>query len=164
MKKAIILAVVAVIGLMIVRAGYSQETAPSEQKAAQKVLRVHQVKAGENLHLLSAYYYGDARQWRKIWELNKKEIKNPNRINVGQMIKVEVDPGWSPKFDLDKFVAENAGKTPGMKKVATKAPTVERTFEEVKPLVVPRLLEGGTPKEGSKPEGKGTPPSETEGK
>lgn len=161
MRKGYLWGAVMVGVLILAGMVYAQEAEQVSAPPTQKVLRVHQVKAGENLHLLSAYYYGDARQWKRIWELNRKEIKNPNRINVGQMLKIEVEPGWTPKFDLEKFIAQNAGKMPATKKVVTKTPTVERTFEEVKPTMVPRLLEGGTPRE-TKPEGRETPPPETE--
>ncbi len=143
MKTRIILAAAAIAGLVMAGAVRSEETAPAPT-APQRVLRLHTVKAGENLHLLSAYYCGDARQWTKIWELNKKEVRNPNRINVGQVLKVEIDPNWQAKFDLDKFIAENAGKTPGVKAVSVKKPTVEKSYEEVKSTAMPSLLE--TPK------------------
>jgi len=161
MKKSVILAVAALAGILMAGAVSSQEAAPTQP---QQVLRLHTVKAGENLCLLAGYYYGDARQWKKIWELNKKEIRNPNRINVGQVIKVELEPGWQAKFDLDKFIADTAGKTAGIKVPSAKKPTLERSYEEVKSTVVPRLLEEPAKEElkpGEKPE---TPPPATEEK
>jgi hypothetical protein len=72
--------------------------------AGQKCLLLHQVGPGENLHILAAYYYGNARAWRQIYNLNKKSIKNPNRIRAGQIIKIEVAPCWTPRFDLQEFM------------------------------------------------------------
>lgn len=43
----------------------------------------HIVKPGEDLHWLAAIYYGDARLWYKIYDANKKTIKNPNQLVVG---------------------------------------------------------------------------------
>ncbi len=155
MKKGMILAV-AVVGLLVSLALYGQEAATAA--APQKTLRLHTVKAGENLHLLAGFYYGDARQWEKIWELNKKEVRNPNWIRVGQVLKIEVAPGWQAKFDLDKYIAETAGKTPAMKKVVTKQPTVVREKEDVHPTVMPRLLEEAKPEEGSPSQQQQQPP------
>jgi hypothetical protein len=104
-----------------------------------KVLKMHQVKAGEDLHLIAAYYYGDARQWKKIWELNKKEIRNPNRIAVDQIIKVEVEPGWQPKFDMDKYLA-GRGLGSAVKKGPAKKTTYVREKEEVRSTATPMLL------------------------
>lgn len=42
--------------------------------------RVHIVREGENLHLLAAYHYNNARLWRFIYRANKNVIKNPNLI------------------------------------------------------------------------------------
>ncbi len=124
---------------------------PVPQTPTQKVLRLHQVKAGENLHLLSAYYYGDARQWRKIWELNKKQIPNPNIIRVGQILKIEVEPGWKPKFDLEQYKASLQAKKE-IREKEKKEPQIIRERKEVRPAVVPRLIEETAP----------TPSEETE--
>jgi len=104
-----------------------------------KVLKMHQVKAGEDLHLIAAYYYGDARQWKKVWELNKKEIRNPNRIEINQVIKVEVEPNWQPKFDMDKYLASRGLAGVGKKGPAKKT-TYVREKEEVHSTATPMLL------------------------
>ena len=114
------------------------------QAPTQKVIRLHQVKAGENLHLLSAYYYGDARKWRKIWELNKKQIPNPNLIRVGQILKIEVEPGWKPKFDLEQYKATVRARIERREKVK-KEPKIIREKKEVRPTTVPRLIEETAP-------------------
>ncbi len=49
---------------------------------------VHQVQRGDNLHLIAGYYYGDARQWEKIWRMNRAEVRNPNRIEPGTLLRV----------------------------------------------------------------------------
>ena len=123
------------------------------QAPTQKVIRLHQVKAGENLHLLSAYYYGDARKWRKIWELNKKQIPNPNIIRVGQILKIEVEPGWKPKFNLEQYKATIQAKRE-MTEKKKKEPRIVRERKEVRPAVVPRLIEetAPTPSEESEEE------------
>ncbi len=49
---------------------------------------VHQVQRGDNLHLIAGYYYGDARQWEKIWRTNRAEVRNPNRIEPGTLLRI----------------------------------------------------------------------------
>ncbi len=52
----------------------------------------------ENLHLLAGYYYGNPRLWKKIYQQNRDVIANPNRLPVGQTLRIEVGEGWKPKF------------------------------------------------------------------
>jgi len=49
---------------------------------------LHQVMLGDNLHLIAGYYYGDARQWERIWQANKDQIANPNRIARGSLLRI----------------------------------------------------------------------------
>jgi len=34
------------------------------------------------------YYYGDARQWERIWGANKPQVKNPNLIERGSYLLI----------------------------------------------------------------------------
>ena len=49
---------------------------------------VHQVMPGDDLHLIAGYYYGDARQWERIWGANRDQIRNPNVIERGALLRV----------------------------------------------------------------------------
>jgi hypothetical protein len=49
---------------------------------------VHEVMTGDNLHLIAGYYYGDARQWERIWAANKAQVKNPNLLERGMLLVV----------------------------------------------------------------------------
>jgi hypothetical protein len=49
---------------------------------------IHEVMAGDNLHLIAGYYYGDARQWERIWDANKPQVKNPNVIERGAYLRI----------------------------------------------------------------------------
>ncbi len=49
---------------------------------------LHQVMPGDNLHLIAGYYYGDARQWERIWRANRDQVRNPNRIERGALLRV----------------------------------------------------------------------------
>ena len=61
---------------------------------------LHKVEASDNLHLLAAYYYGDARQWYRIHEANLHQIKDRNLIQPGQVLRIILSPGWIP---LEKY-------------------------------------------------------------
>jgi hypothetical protein len=49
---------------------------------------LHEVRTGDNLHLIAGYYYGDARQWERIWEANREQLGNPNRLERGAWLRV----------------------------------------------------------------------------
>jgi nucleoid-associated protein YgaU len=49
---------------------------------------LYQVQRGDDLHWLAAKFYGDARQWVKIYEANRSAIRNPNRLKVGQTLTI----------------------------------------------------------------------------
>ncbi len=49
---------------------------------------LHEVRVGDNLHLIAGYYYGDARQWERIWSANNNLIENPNRIEPGLWLRI----------------------------------------------------------------------------
>ncbi len=49
---------------------------------------IHEVGPGDNLHLIAGYYYGDSRQWERIWEANRDQLPDPNRITEGMFLRV----------------------------------------------------------------------------
>jgi hypothetical protein len=49
---------------------------------------LHEVAPGDNLHLIAGYYYGDARQWERIWRANRKQVPDPNVIGRGTLLLV----------------------------------------------------------------------------
>lgn len=44
------------------------------------------VKHGDSLSKIAKAHYGDANEWRKIFEANKEVIKDPDLIHPGQKI------------------------------------------------------------------------------
>ncbi len=57
----------------------------------------------ENLHLLAGFYYRNPRDWKRIYHNNRQIIKNPNRLPVGQTLKIEVGKNWKPLFSYDEW-------------------------------------------------------------
>jgi hypothetical protein len=50
--------------------------------------RIHEVVAGDTLSKIAKKFYGDANQYKKIFEANKDQLKDPDKIQVGQKLKV----------------------------------------------------------------------------
>jgi nucleoid-associated protein YgaU len=46
--------------------------------------RTYTVKSGDSLSRIAKEHYGDASQWKRIYEANKSKIKNPDLIHPGQ--------------------------------------------------------------------------------
>lgn len=62
---------------------------------------LHQVLPGDELHLLAGYYYGDARQWERIWQANRDQVSNPNRIRRGTLLRIpDATPPEEPYADF----------------------------------------------------------------
>jgi len=90
---------------------------------------IHEVMAGDNLHLIAGYYYGDARQWERIWGANKPQVKNPNLIERGSYLLIpnaSVPDTPYPEFAAraHREAAERAAATAAGTK--TEAPSVEK--------------------------------------
>lgn len=57
----------------------------------------------ENLHLLAGYYYGNTREWKRIYQDNRTIIKNPNRLPVGEKLRINVGENWRPRFSYEQW-------------------------------------------------------------
>jgi nucleoid-associated protein YgaU len=60
--------------------------APAPPPVSAPAERVYVVVSGDSLSKISKQYYGDANQWRKIYEANRDQIKNPDLIHPGQKL------------------------------------------------------------------------------
>jgi nucleoid-associated protein YgaU len=61
--------------------GGGSSTAPSAQ-------RTYTVVRGDSLSKIAKQFYGDAKQWRKIFDANKDKIKNPDLIQPGWVLTI----------------------------------------------------------------------------
>jgi len=50
--------------------------------------RYHTVQKKETLYSLARQYYNDQSRWKDIYEANRAEIGDPNRIRVGQRLVI----------------------------------------------------------------------------
>jgi nucleoid-associated protein YgaU len=65
---------------------------PDDPKGAQggqfDFTQWHEVKSGDTLSKIAQHYYGDASLYPKIFEANKDTLKDPNKIQVGQKLRI----------------------------------------------------------------------------
>lgn len=75
----------------------SSSTAPDAPSAAQPPeqatattgqARTYVVAKGDSLSKIAKHYYGDANQWRRIYDANRDQISNPDLIHPGQSLKI----------------------------------------------------------------------------
>jgi nucleoid-associated protein YgaU len=64
----------------------SSSTAPEAPAPAGE--QSYTVVKGDSLSKIAKRFYGDAQQWRKIFEANKDQIKNPDLIYPGQTFRI----------------------------------------------------------------------------
>jgi LysM repeat protein len=50
--------------------------------------QTYTVKAGDTLSKIAKEFYGSANDYNKIFEANKDQLSSPDRINVGQELKI----------------------------------------------------------------------------
>jgi LysM repeat protein len=50
--------------------------------------RTYTVKSGDTLSKIAKEFYGNANEYPKIFEANKDQLSSPDRINVGQELKI----------------------------------------------------------------------------
>ena len=65
----------------------SSSTAP-KPAAPTTTGKIYVVQKGDSLSKIAKAEYGDANDWRKIYEANKDIIKNPDLIHPGQSLKI----------------------------------------------------------------------------
>ncbi|HKG92364.1 MAG TPA: LysM peptidoglycan-binding domain-containing protein [Gemmatimonadaceae bacterium] len=46
------------------------------------------VKSGDTLSKIAKHFYGDAGAWKRIYDVNREQIKNPDMIQVGQKLYI----------------------------------------------------------------------------
>ena len=50
--------------------------------------RTYTVKAGDTLSKIAKEFYGNANEYNKIFEANKDQLSSPDKIKVGQELKI----------------------------------------------------------------------------
>ncbi|WP_339611346.1 LysM peptidoglycan-binding domain-containing protein [uncultured Planktosalinus sp.] len=52
------------------------------------VYATHEVKSGESLSKIAKHYYGSANKYNVIFQANTDQLKNPDLIHPGQVLKI----------------------------------------------------------------------------
>ena len=61
---------------------------PAANSVSAKSERVHVTAKGDTLMNLARLYYSSASRWRDIFDANRDQISDPNRILVGQVLRI----------------------------------------------------------------------------
>lgn len=59
-----------------------------QQAQQQKAEQTYTVSKGDTLSAISKRFYGDANQYMKIFEANRDQLKDPDKIQIGQVLKI----------------------------------------------------------------------------
>jgi nucleoid-associated protein YgaU len=63
--------------------GIGQDAVPPQGK-----FRLYHVTVGDTLRSLAAHFYGQANDWKRIYDANLYKLDNPDRIYVGQLLRI----------------------------------------------------------------------------
>lgn len=98
--RALTVVLISMVGLvtLFTRLESSAAAATSPSQDA-----LHEVLPGDDLRLIAGYYYGDTRQWERIWNANRGQIRKPNRIEKG--IYLRIPDATVPTESYANFVA-----------------------------------------------------------
>jgi nucleoid-associated protein YgaU len=66
----------------------ASSTAPAPQPAPAPKAEVYTVVKGDNLSKIAKHFYGDANQWKRIFEANRDVLKDPDKIFPGQKLQI----------------------------------------------------------------------------
>ena len=64
------------------------KTAAKAKPAKAELPCEHTVRTGDNLWKISRQYYGSGNNWKKIYEANKSQIKRPEFLEPGTVLKI----------------------------------------------------------------------------
>jgi len=64
------------------------EAAAAAAAGAGAAGKTYTVKSGDTLSKIAKDFYGNANEYNKIFEANKDKLSSPDRINVGQELKI----------------------------------------------------------------------------
>ena len=60
----------------------------SMQRQQTSSIQTYKVKAGDTLSKISKQFYGSPNEYMKIFEANKDQLNDPDKIQVGQELKI----------------------------------------------------------------------------
>ncbi len=121
------------------------EPAPASASATMPVEALHLVQKNDNLHLLAAYYYGDARQWSRIFETNRSAIQDPSVIHPGQILRLLLTPEWTPAEPYAQWKRRVGGMVAAAVKPTPEAPEQPAAPPKAGPVTIGPSMIGEQP-------------------
>lgn len=70
----------------------ASSTAPSPAPAAAPEVQSYTVSKGDNLSKIAKHFYGNANEWKRIFEANRDVLKDPDKIFPGQKLVIPAKP------------------------------------------------------------------------
>ena len=75
---------------------FAAESASMEMAEGQEGnFDTYTVQKGDTLQKISQKFFGTTKRWMKIYDANKATLKGPNKIYVGQVLKIHMDSSYS---------------------------------------------------------------------
>lgn len=65
------------------------QPAPAAQQGPR--FEMYTVKEGDWLSKIAGRYYGDVHKWSKIYDANRDQISDPDKIKPGMVLKIPLD-------------------------------------------------------------------------
>jgi LysM repeat protein len=69
-------------------AASTPSTPPTPSAKQTPQFQLYTVKPGDTLSKISQQFYGNAREYMRIFNANKDKLKDPDKVNVGQELKI----------------------------------------------------------------------------
>jgi hypothetical protein len=108
-------------GMILIQGGMGSAPQPALAASASEPSDIlHEVRPGDDLRLIAGYYYGDTRQWPRIWQANRDQVSNPNRIARGSFLHVPT--ATVPTESYADFMARARPRAPAVVPPATPKP------------------------------------------
>lgn len=60
----------------------------SQVRSTADVATTYTVVAGDNLSKIARHFYGSANAWKQIFDANRDQLTDPDRIQPGQTLKI----------------------------------------------------------------------------
>ena len=134
---------------MLALCAISLDPVPSRAATASTTQEIlHEVAPGDGLRLIAGYYYGDTRQWKRIWNANRHSVRNPNLLEQGSYLRIP--DAVTPAEPYADFVARTRRPGPAL---AAPSPEMPRSTAEGQGAVPP--TQGAPAERGSGPASSG---------
>ena len=66
----------------------SGESSTAPKAPDDSAVEEYTVVKGDSLSKIAKHFYGEANQWRRIFEANTDQIENPDLIHPGQVLRI----------------------------------------------------------------------------